>query len=146
MNPYKMNPYKKQVRKKRGTWSKPTTVNGNAFRSSWEWYVSKLLDSSGLVFLYEPKRFYFPNKISYLPDFYLKNENFFLEVKGWMREKDIVKINTFKERTPFKLVLLDTATLSIIFGFPAAGISKLDLAGYTPNPSEIQRFKKVLGL
>jgi len=87
------------------------------FRSKWELRFAQYLDSKNLSWQYEPKRFYFED-CSYLPDFYVTEWKSYVEIKGWLKEGDIKKINLFYENYPDEgLIYLDfekLKTLNII--------------------------------
>ena len=51
-------------------------------RSRWEANVARLLKFLGLTYEYEPKRFNLSDS-SYLPDFYVKDLDHYIEVKGY---------------------------------------------------------------
>jgi len=56
-----------------------------SFRSVWEANVARLLKFLGLIYQYEPRTFYC-GRNRYTPDFYLPDENLYLEVKGFVNE------------------------------------------------------------
>lgn len=82
------------------------------FRSSWEVITAKYLDSRKIKWLYEPKRFYYKN-FSYLPDFYLPQDDIRIEVKGWMTSHDYKKIIEFKKDN-HRLLLIQQNEINII--------------------------------
>lgn len=65
------------------------------FRSYWEYKLARILEYFDIKFLYEPERFYFAD-FTYVPDFYLPKYNLYIEVKGWMNEISIKKIQEFR--------------------------------------------------
>lgn len=84
------------------------------FRSSWEANFARILNHLDIEWVYEPKRYYFKNKInkvsSYLPDFYLPQFDIWIEIKGWMNEKSRIKLELFEEEYPEeykKLILIE---------------------------------------
>jgi len=84
------------------------------FRSKWEANIARTFNYSNIVWEFEPKRFYFSDISdgieSYLPDFYLPELDIWIEVKGWMKDLDKLRINKFKEFYPVeyeKMVLID---------------------------------------
>ena len=83
------------------------------FRSTWEVTVAKWLDKNNYTWKYEPKRFYFKNKdYTYLPDFYVKELDSYIEVKGWYSDICKKKINSFKEEySNLKLMIIDSNTI-----------------------------------
>ena len=85
-----------------GKWfSVDTPLQGvKRMRSSYEKIYAEYLTENKIDFLYEPKRFHFSNETSYLPDFYLIKDEMYVEVKGWVKDKDIQKLNRFKKEYP----------------------------------------------
>ncbi|QKN88264.1 holliday junction resolvase [Bacillus phage Novomoskovsk] len=55
-----------------------------SFRSNWEIELAEMLTELGITYEYEPKRLYFPEGESYLPDFWLPDFECWIEVKGWL--------------------------------------------------------------
>ena len=56
-----------------------------SFRSVWEANAARLLKFLGFIYQYEPRTFYC-GRNRYTPDFYLPDENLYLEVKGVVNE------------------------------------------------------------
>jgi hypothetical protein len=83
------------------------------FRSSWEAIVAQWLDKKGVTWIYEPQRFYFEN-LSYLPDFYLPQQDVWLEVKGWINRnpRDKERMDLFIKNQ--KLLIIDKITINKI--------------------------------
>jgi hypothetical protein len=74
------------------------------FRSAWEANAARLLTFEGRKWEFEKKTFWF-EKIrrgvrSYLPDFYLPDENIYIEVKGWMDARSKTKLKRMKKYYP----------------------------------------------
>lgn len=135
----------KKPRRKKGTsWGTRTIYRGIQYRSNWEVYVAKLLLYSGITFQYEPQRFYLTPKLSYLPDFFLPEFRAYIEVKGWLLEKDKVRMSLFKTKVTNRLVYVGKDELEEIFGDSGAKISKLDFETYVPNKEELVRFQKII--
>jgi hypothetical protein len=134
----------KKTRKPRKTksWGTQNVHRGIQYRSFWETYVAKLLLYSAIEFKYEPRRFYLSPTVSYLPDFYLPELNAYIEVKGWLLEKDKVKISLFKTKVTTRLIYLDKTELEEIFGASAAKISKLPFETFVPTNAELVRFQQ----
>lgn len=83
------------------------------FRSSWEANIARYYNYLGIKWEYEPKTFVFKNitrgSVSYTPDFYIPEEDKWIEVKGWMDSKSKTKLRRFKDQYPeeySKLVLI----------------------------------------
>lgn len=70
---------------------------GIYMRSSWEIKVAQWLDENNIEWKFEPQWFKLEKNLRYLPDFFLPEKNTFLEVKGFLREKDKLKMNKFIE-------------------------------------------------
>lgn len=72
-------------------------------RSSWEVKFAIYLDENNIRWDYENKAFDLiidEKEVSYTPDFYLIDDDKFIEVKGYWREDAKVKFKTFKETYP----------------------------------------------
>ena len=71
------------------------------FRSKWEANIARVFNYLNIDWKFEFKRFYFNDNDngveSYLPDFYLPKLNIWIEVKGWMKETDKIRLNKFKK-------------------------------------------------
>lgn len=82
-------------------------VLNTKFRSTWEVDVAEALNSLGIDFEYEPKRFKFVNeRESYLPDFYLSDYDVYIEVKGYMSKRCKRKLRLMRENEPEIVVLV----------------------------------------
>lgn len=78
-------------------------------RSSWELHYAKMFDELGINWLYEPKRFKLDGHKTYLPDFFLVDDNLWIEVKGRMDDISKYKINRFQEiYLTEKLIVLES--------------------------------------
>lgn len=66
----------------------PTTYNGIEFRSKLEAKYAEHLDGAGIRYVYEVEGYKLPPDTWYLPDFFLPDLNWFLEVKGPHRERE----------------------------------------------------------
>jgi hypothetical protein len=64
-------------------------------RSSWEVAYAKYLDKQNVNWQYESRTFDL-GEMTYTPDFYLPETDTYIEIKGWFREKDKIKMNNFK--------------------------------------------------
>jgi len=79
------------------------------FRSSYEIaFVSLYLDKNNLAWDYEPKKFVLDNS-TYTPDFYIKEYNYFVEVKGFFSSKDKSRMRMFREMYPDISLVIATA-------------------------------------
>ena len=74
------------------------------FRSSWEANMARYYNFIGVKWEFEPKTFVFKDirrgSVSYTPDFYLPEEDRWIEVKGWMDGKSKTKLKRFKNQYP----------------------------------------------
>lgn len=79
-------------------------LGGQYFRSAWEANIARYFNLLDIRWQYEPKCFVFKNvsraPISYTPDFYLPDEDLWIEVKGWMDPKSKSKLKRFKKYYP----------------------------------------------
>ena len=70
-------------------------------RSSWEVAFACWLDYLGIPWLYEPKAFYIGKGkwtgVTYTPDFYLPEQNTYIEIKGMYSEKNKRKMEEFRK-------------------------------------------------
>lgn len=93
--------------------SKNTAYNGIVYRSRLEAFWARFFDLFKIEFKYEPKFFTFDNSVKYLPDFYIKNLETWIEIKG-------------SEPTAFeieKVIKLNISTKELVYifsGFPDA--------------------------
>lgn len=100
LNPMKSqsNPYSRTKGGKR------KDLNNTYFRSSWEANIARYYDYIGIEWQYEPKTFIFKDitrgSVSYTPDFYLPDEDKWIEIKGWMDGKSKTKLKRFAKHYP----------------------------------------------
>lgn len=74
---------------------KTIDYNGHKFRSSWEVFLAKLLDESGIVYEYESKSIpydYNESTHHYLIDFYIPDYNLIIEVKPNHFVNEVVQV------------------------------------------------------
>jgi hypothetical protein len=70
-------------------------------RSSYEVRVADVLTEFRIPWEYEPIRFTLDGTgMTYCPDFFLPEQEIYLEVKGWMRDYDRIKLEKFFELYP----------------------------------------------
>lgn len=102
------NPYSRTKSGKR------TDLNNVFFRSSWEANMARYYNYVGIRWMFEPKTFIFSDIkrgcVSYTPDFYLPDENRWVEVKGWMDEKSATKLKRFEKFYPIEYSRLELIT------------------------------------
>lgn len=79
---------------------------GYYFRSSWEANYARYLNYRGIVWEYEPKRFYLKElDCTYLPDFRLEDGTY-IEVKGWDTREARIKRKAFRKQYGYKLIVI----------------------------------------
>ena len=89
-------------------WGKYKGIN---MRSSWEIKYAKYLDKNNINWEYESKTFDLGDT-TYTPDFYLPKGNVYVEIKGWMQPKALMKIKKFIKTNPdIKYLLLEEKEL-----------------------------------
>ncbi len=74
-------------------------------RSSYEIKYAKYLDDNKILWYYEIETFDL-GETSYTPDFFLPRTEKFIEIKGYMKERDQLKIDLFLEQYPWNLEVL----------------------------------------
>ena len=101
---------------KKSPHAKKTLYDGNWFRSTWEAEFVKYLDKKNIKWEYELYRIYFSedNNITYLPDFYLPEHGFWVEVKGWMKERDKRKHDLFEVFVKDRFFLVQQKEIDLI--------------------------------
>lgn len=105
------NPMYGKSPKFKPTWRQGWHTVGNKryyFRSSWEVSVACYLELKGYDWGYEVKRYKLGNELTYVPDFFiLKNGEItrIIEVKGWLKAKDKLKIKLFRQQFNTPLVV-----------------------------------------
>lgn len=77
---------------------------GARFRSGWEANVARYFNHEGIVWEYEPVRFQFVaikrGTRGYTPDFYLPEQDLYVEVKGNLPTTDMTRMRRFKKYWP----------------------------------------------
>jgi len=100
LNPmrFQKNPYSRAKSGKR------EDLNNTYFRSAWEANIARYYNYIGIKWEYEPKTFIFENikrgSVSYTPDFYLPEEDKWIEIKGYMDSKSKTKLKRFARQYP----------------------------------------------
>lgn len=82
-----------------------TVYKGYRFRSRTEARWKILLDEAGISNVYEPEGYKLSDGTLYLPDFYLKDQDTFLECKGIMSKEDEHKIEQLAKETGKEIVI-----------------------------------------
>lgn len=83
-----------------------TSYNGYRFRSRLEARTAVFLDAAKIPYLYEPEGVVFEDGTTYLPDFYLPQQDTFLECKGIMNNKDEHKIGLLAKATGKEIIIV----------------------------------------
>lgn len=74
-------------------------------RSGYEVMFANYLMNNKIDFVYEPTTFYIPNLGSYTPDFYIKEEDAYYELKGHIfSQKQILKIQELQKTQNLKIL------------------------------------------
>lgn len=68
-------------------------------RSSWEAAFANYLDNKKTQWVYEPTSFILEDGSAYTPDFLVEDQHY-IEIKGWMTNKALCKIESFKSQYP----------------------------------------------
>ncbi len=92
-----------------------TCPNGQcvSMRSSWEVAYAKYLNANNIDWEYEPQTFVLQSGEAYTPDFFLKDCNQWVEVKGWLTPAHNRKMDAWRKEHPNKtLILADRAYLT----------------------------------
>ena len=112
--------YKKRRRRyrKRKLWSKRsdyTTVEGTivSMDSTWEVACASRLDELGIKWTRDPsiKLGYITRgrrKKNYVPDFYLPDQDVYIEVKGYWTPAAIHKMKDVQARNPVRIIILES--------------------------------------
>lgn len=87
------------------THGKKTYYKNTWMRSSWEVKFAQFLDLSNIKWKYESKTFDLGD-MTYTPDFYLKEFDYHIEIKGYWRDNAKKKFNLFKKQYPKINILL----------------------------------------
>lgn len=91
-------------------------LGGQFFRSATEANYARFLNLFQVKWEYEPKEFEFESIARgvrfYTPDFYLPEEDRWIEVKGWMDDKSFTRLRRFKKFFPEEFKKLTVVTES----------------------------------
>lgn len=103
-------------------WTKASPCKkGHWVRSTWELVVADWLFSNGVEYEYEPERFVFNRRWSYLPDFYIPSVDLYIEVKGQMDSKSKLQHILFEGLGYTLLVVDDVSNLDKTLSFLQGG-------------------------
>lgn len=80
-----------------------------AMRSEWEVKVAKFFDEHNIKWYYEFLRFNF-GFCTYMPDFYLPEYNTWVEVKGWWKYKDVIRVGELMKTQ--KVLIIDRRNIN----------------------------------
>ena len=86
---------------------------GHYVRSNWEADFARILNLHNIQYEYEPRTFSLTRKnggrLSYTPDFFVQTTNTYYEIKGWLHDLDVEKMDLFREQYPqYRFVLINT--------------------------------------
>lgn len=76
------------------------------FRSTWEANFARILKFENEYYEYEKYSFFLEKGSRYIPDFYLPQEDVFVEIKGYWNERGKNKVLRFKKQYPDKLLII----------------------------------------
>ncbi len=79
-------------------------------RGTWEYNVAKILNENNINWIRNHSLKYKIDNVlkTYNPDFYLPNEDIYIEVKGWFKNDDIIKMNCVQTQYPnMKIYFID---------------------------------------
>ena len=79
-----------------------------SMRSRWEVAYAEYLDINKTQWLYEPKTFFLKSG-AYTPDFLILKSNTYVEIKGWLKDCNIKKMEEFQKEN--KLLILQKKQL-----------------------------------
>lgn len=99
------------TKKKKYQSGKRADLGNIFFRSKWEANIARYFNFVGTKWEYEPKEFFFDGIrkgcVSYKPDFYLPEEDRWVEVKGYMDQKSKTKLKRFAKYYPEEAAKLE---------------------------------------
>lgn len=113
---------------------KRADLGGRFFRSTWEANYARYLNLCGVRWEYEPRIFDFAQirrgVVDYTPDFYLPDEDRWVEVKGWFSPRDKTKLRRFARFYPEEFKKL-TVVIAKLEGKPyetaqALGVGRIE--------------------
>lgn len=95
-------------------WYKVKNINGveHIVRGTWELNVAKRLNELGILWLKNQRVSYIIDGLTkqYNPDFYLPLTNEFVEVKGWFKDKDRIKMNcVVQQHSTIRIFFIDNS-------------------------------------
>lgn len=87
------------------------------FRSMWELVFAKdFLEKRGFKWQYEPKTFKLSDGSTYTPDFYIEDDDAWVEIKGYDREGSVKRFLKFKEEYAETAILANEYVLKGVYG------------------------------
>ena len=113
-----------------------TVYNGYRFRSRLEARWAVFFDSSKIKYLYEPEGFKLSDGTYYLPDFYLPDEDYYVEVKGNNDhlETDLKKVDQFVVDSKKSVIILSELPFDEssngLYWFPSASYTSKKCCGH----------------
>ena len=90
-----------KARRNEGGISVARIMRGTKYRSQFEIGLARSLANKKVAFEYEKKKLtYIPKPRTYVPDFYLPEQDIYIEAKGHLDKGDRVKMQLIKEQYP----------------------------------------------
>ena len=90
-----------KARRGKGGVSVARIMRGTKYRSHFEIGLAKSLSEKNIAFEYENAKFtYIPKPRTYTPDFYLPEQDIYIEAKGNLDKGDRVKMQLIKQQHP----------------------------------------------
>lgn len=80
---------------------------GHFVRSSWEANIARILNFNNIDYIYEPGRFDLGELGIYLPDFYIPQSDYYIEVKAYWKDKSRQKVKEFSKMNDIIIIEKD---------------------------------------
>lgn len=94
-----------------------TQYKGYRFRSRLEARWAVFFDALNIKWEYEKEGYKFDDGTQYLPDFWLTDLEYFVEVKGYMTDQDFIKIHNLCRSTKSPVMLLGSRSFMANSGY-----------------------------
>lgn len=96
-----------EVKGKGDKYGLPIIYNGVEMRSKMEARTAYVFDQLDIDWEYEPQSFFLQNGMTYIPDFYLRDLDTWVEVKGVMKNKDKKQIDFLNQEKKEIVVVME---------------------------------------
>ncbi len=93
-------------------------------QGKWEYDVACWLNDNNIK--WDRIRIPFDGHRTYTPDFWLVEYDFYLEVKGWMREHDLIKMKKVRDQTNITIKILDKELYESLNSFSLNKLKSLE--------------------